>query len=236
MTEAKLLDLIIVITLLIGLRAGWVRGLTIMLSGMAGLVGGLIGGSIAARVVAPVISQKFVYPIVTGAIEATKTVTNSGELAAGTSIAGESLQLFVNGVLEQLHLPTVSLGNLTGSLLQTVGLTAAEIAQAISLRLSQLFTFVVAFLLVQTAVLILFRMLNGVLKLPVIGLPNRLGGAALGCIESGFFVAVVLWALLLLPAVTQSGSILSTSVLSHTILAQPLSQLVVKVLPSVLPL
>lgn len=231
MTKTIMLDLIILMVLLVGMRIGWRRGLTMALGGALGLVCGLFGGRIAAQTIAPVVSQQLVYPTVAVAMKATLSAGVSDELAGGATMAVESLELFVNGVLEQLHLPSASLTGMLDDVMKLTELTGDKIAQAISLRISQMLVFVLAFLVLQAAALILCRMLDGILKLPIIGLPNRLAGAVLGVVSNGMWVVVTLWLLMLLPFFTQNGGMLSGAVLSETVLAEPLASLATQLLP-----
>lgn len=113
-------------------------------------------------------------------------------------------------VLKSIGIPEFSFSRGWGTLIDRLTGTGGNIMETASRlvaeRISYVLVFILLFLVIELAMMILFTSIDGLKNLPVAGLVNKLGGAAAGLVIGG----LVLWGLmtaltLFIPAVTEAG-------------------------------
>ena len=207
------LDLAIFLILLYNIRSGYKRGFIMSLAGVVGLVCGIYGGSLAADHFSSAVSGFMVEPIQ----QAIESVIDSEAEEAVKDPASSAVVLA--GVAKKLKLPEDILmkASQNKSLDGIVGSFAERLAEVVADELAKVIVFAVAFILIEIAVFFLMRILDTILKLPIIGLPNRVGGAVFGALKGGLFVVIGLWTIMyLLPTLTKSGPILSQETIDQS--------------------
>jgi uncharacterized membrane protein required for colicin V production len=71
---------------------------------------------------------------------------------------------------------------------------SVDVTAVIAQRLSEILVFVVAFFVIEAASMLVVRTFDKILQLPVLGFPNRAGGAVLGFVKGMALVVLLLWA------------------------------------------
>ena len=209
------LDLAILLILLYNIRSGYKRGFIMSLAGVVGLVCGIYGGSLAADLFSPAVSGYMIEPV-RQAIEAVGEAKDKETESAEDS---GRFDILVAGVAKKLKLPQDILAKFSqnSSMDDLVDGFGEKLANEVAVQLARIVVFAVAFAVIEIVVFFLMRMLNAILKLPIIGLPNRIGGALLGGLKGGLFVAVCLWMIIyLIPTLTKNGPILSQETIDQS--------------------
>ena len=232
MNNAIILDGLVTVTLVVCTVGGAKRGLLMSLSRLLGLVAGVFGGKIAVDAFAPAVSQRYVYPLVDEAVHSVLASTPDVKMVLDAKNALQSARELLTKVLEQLGLSTGSLSKIADDIAGELMAGSGDVTAVISRRLSEILVFVVAFLVIEAVVLFILRALDGVLRLPVIGFPNRVAGALLGLAKGMIIVVLLLWAgLTFLDSQTQNDEILAPATIEQTVISYRFVDWIERVLP-----
>jgi uncharacterized membrane protein required for colicin V production len=232
MNNAVILDGLVIVILIASAVSGAKRGLLMSLSRLVGLAAGIFGGKIAVDAFSPIISRRFVFPLVDEAVHSVLAATPDVKMVHDAQNALHSARELLTKVLEQLGLATVSLSKIADDIAGELMAGSGDIAAVISRRLSEILVFIVAFFVIQAVAHLILRALDEVLRLPVIGLPNRVGGAMLGFAKGMVMVVLLLWAgLTFLDSQTQNGGLLSPEIIRQTVISHHFVDWIARVLP-----
>ena len=223
-----ILDIIVIAVILLtvglGMRRGFFKSVMRLISGiLALLVASWVAGPVAEGIFSAAIENSLTETIETAITQTVEGGTQSIEQALGNWYAeqGESTRslLGVCGIDEQSF-------DLMSQL--TEGLSTADSAQkivqdvlrpAIVAILSLICTLVI-FLIVSVALSFAVRLIDGVLKLPVLRQLNGLLGAVVGLVEGVLIACVVCSALGFVAHSSGADAVISPAVMEETVLVQ----------------
>ena len=223
MITAVILDVLILSILLIFVFQGWRKGALRSLGGILAVIFGIFASTALANSLSFGVSQKFVLPAVQKAVvavlgdSALSGVTDNLSSVAGST--AESITL----VLDQMGLNALSMTNFPKQVETSVMQTGTDILESISNNIAWIVVFSVSFFAIQILAFLLLRLLNQILKLPLLGMPNKLFGAAFGAAKGSVFIVIALWVLICFtPSLFLANNPLSADTLQNTFLARRL--------------
>jgi uncharacterized membrane protein required for colicin V production len=231
MNNAWILDGLTAAVLIVCTVNGAKRGLLMSLSRLLVLASGIFGGKMASDAFAPLVSQRYIYPLVDDAVH--QVLHAAPEITAADAPAVlQTAQELLMKVLEQLGLATVSFSKIADDIAAALLAGSADVTAVIAQRLSEISVFVVAFFIIEAAAMLIVRTFDKILQLPVLGFPNRAGGAVLGFAKGMALVVLLLWAgLTFLDSQTQSGGLLSPEIIRQTVISHHFADWIARVLP-----
>ncbi len=211
------LDFIVLVVLVLSVAAGFAKGLVRSVYKIAALAGTLIlvlalQGPVVHMLSASQLAQS-VYTTVSNVV-----VQKSN---AADGLDGQQAQpspSFVESTLQGLGLPdnvqqniSQGLGQIDGTISQAVDNVSTQITMAVL----KIIACIGLFLVIRFLFALLYRILDAVSKLPVLGLVNRFGGGVLGLIN-GLAIVYILCAILALwMPVGQAGALQGGMEQSH---------------------
>lgn len=207
--KTHLLDLIFIIVTLSFFISGWRKGFVQSISKLGRFVGaGGLSYLLGPRV-GQLISEKLIY----------NGVFNSISEKIGSAVSGVASSINVEDLLDNLpdllkrFVDTEAFRGQFGSTIEDVNAAAKSLSENISGSVSTILSNIIAYVLLFIAGLILFaivfKILDGVAKLPVLNLVNRVFGAVLGLLGAFLFCSFVCELLSLLVYSKGSESALS---------------------------
>ena len=205
-----MVDIVAVLVLAAFAGRGAAQGLILTVGKLVTLVGGGLGAHLGAYYLKEPVAARVILPWI-------------GERLEQSSQSGVNPAADVTSALGEAGMELTGTG---GNIMETASRLVAE-------RISYVLVFILLFLVIELAMMILFTSIDGLKNLPVAGLVNKLGGAAAGLVIGG----LVLWGLmtaltLFIPAVTGAGGFLSPQVMDRTVVAKELYRMVESFLQS----
>lgn len=222
-----LADIVTVLVLAAFAGRGVNRGLIRSVEKLAALIGGYLGAHLGASYLKGPVASGIILPWVGARLEQSDAagVNPVADMTGALAQAGTELERQVMELLKSAGLPAFSFSGSWGKLIDGLTGTGTNImetaSQVIALRIAYVLTFILLFLVIELAVMILFTSIGGLRKLPIAGLADRLGGGA-----AGLAIGVMaLWAVttvlvLFVPSLTAGGGVLSPEALERTVLAK----------------
>ena len=208
-----LLDLIVVLVFFFSIFFGYKKG---FIKGLMGLVSGILALVIAFLLNGPVagfIDSTFVYPATHAFVEekivsSVPDGTQDDQLLLALKDAPEELKEFFQQV--GFDMDKLSPSEDGTSLIQHI---SQSIAQPVSHLISSVIAFIVLYLVALILLKIVTVMLDGLFRLPILRIPNKLLGALMGLI-TGVVTCLVLCSViqLALPYLVQSENPLFANV------------------------
>lgn len=207
------LDLIVVLVFFFSIFFGYKKG---FIKGLMGLVSGLLALVIAFLLNGPVagfVDSTFVYPATHAFVEEkiTSSVpdgTEDDQLLSALKDAPEELKDFFRQV--GFDMDSLSASQDGTPLIEHI---SRSIAQPVSRLISSVIAFIVLYLVALVMLRIVTVMLDGLFRLPILRIPNKLLGALMGLI-TGVVTCLVLCSViqLILPYLVQSENPLFANV------------------------
>jgi uncharacterized membrane protein required for colicin V production len=206
---------------------GFSKGLVMMIAGLVALVAGIFGGSYVAKLFSWPVADTFILPWVRKSLNlaAQGQQLPQGAVLTGSGRLSESAAGSITGVMESSSLPGFSFSGTISNIGHRVSETGTNLlnaaANVISERIAYIVLFVVAFILIQLLVVLLFRFINLVSKAPVLNSLNRWTGAAAGLLIGALLILLLMWVVstFVKPA-TAPGGILSQDVIERSYVAK----------------
>ena len=228
-------DIVVVALLAAFAGRGVTRGLILSAGKLVTLAGGLVGAHLGAFYLKAPVAERIILPWLSastgGAAENGPVEQIMGELAAA-GVEGERVLM---DLLESMGFPRFSISRGWGTLIDRLTGTGTNIMETarnlVAQRIAYVLLFIILFLGIQLVMMILFTSMDGLKNLPIAGLANKLGGGALGLVTGGIAVWGIMTLLILfVPAVTETGGILSPEVLDRTKVAKEVFEMARKFL------
>lgn len=238
MKPGFIIDLCLMLILLMAAGAGARRGLIMTASKLVSLTAGYIGAWRAALALSKPIGNRFFLPWVNDSIikAAAESYNPVNDVLNQAADLGAGAEATVMEALSGLGLPAFSISGVFGTLLDKVTGTGRDVlsaaAEIISQRIAFVLIFIVAFIIIQLAVLFASGCIEGLTSLPLMGPVNRIGGALCGALLAAFIALALLWVLgTFFPSLTADHGILSEEALKGSRLLPLFLKAVKKVLP-----
>lgn len=234
-----MVDIAAVLVLAAFAGRGAARGLILTVGKLVTLVGGFLGAHLGAYYLKEPVAARVILPWIGERLEQSSQsgVNPAADVTSALGEAGMELERQVVEILKSIGIPEFSFSRGWGTLIDRLTGTGGNIMETASRlvaeRISYVLVFILLFLVIELAMMILFTSIDGLKNLPVAGLVNKLGGAAAGLVIGG----LVLWGLmtaltLFIPAVTGAGGFLSPQVMDRTVVAKELYRMVESFLQS----
>ncbi len=202
-----------VILLIVILRAfrGAVRGFFLSLSGLIAMIGGLFGGMWVSGRFSERLLRSVLLPLV--------------DKAFGSSVQVPESLPKLSELLEEVKLPAFLTSGVAEEAVERAReagsglLTAAK--EVIAQRGAEILVFILAFIAIYLLLMLLFRGLNLLFRLPVLGLFNKTLGAVFGVVSGVLLAAVLLGAAgFFFPSLSMPGGVFSPENLEKTYLTK----------------
>jgi uncharacterized membrane protein required for colicin V production len=208
-----IIDALILLIVLLKMFRGAVRGFFLSLSGVIAMIGGLLGGIWVSGRFSEQLLQSVLLPWVDKAmgtsisIDLPDSISNLAEALENTDLPA----FLTSGIAEE----AMARAKEAGSNL----LVAAK--ELIALRGAEIIVFILGFIVIYALILLLFRGLNLLFRLPVLGTFNKILGAMLGVVSGVLLSAVLLGAAyFFFPTLSVSGGVFSPEVMEKTYLTK----------------
>lgn len=229
------LDISVVLIMLAFAGTGARRGLVMTLEKIVAFVGGLIGAHVGATCLKGVIASKLVLPWLSERISGSG-YNPSAEILNGVGEAGMQLEQELIRIMESAGIPGFSLSGIWGGLIDGLTGTGTNILDTaknvVAVRISYVAVFIILFLAIQLAALIVFSSIDGLRHLPLLGTVNRLGGGAAGCLMGLGVVWILMMVIpMIFPKTALPGAPFSPEVLAGTRAAGKLYGILRGILP-----
>ena len=237
MTTPVIMDMIVAAVLVTFTIFGARRGLFRALAGLVAMIVALVGAGIIANTLAAP-AAKLVTPLIQTHIEEKvgEAVTEqSGQAPQVDGVPTDPMEgiegdaLSIEDLLNLLGLDQDVRDSLTQQAQDKVQDTGVSIAMAVveSVAQSMIYgiLYIVSFTLLLWGLKILIRATDLVLKLPGLHLANSLGGGAIGLIEAGLLVFLVIWVARRLGVSFETDAVAATHLLRFFATNTPLSAL-----------
>lgn len=233
MSVNYIVDIVTVLVLAAFAGRGVARGLILTVGKLVTLAGGFVGahlgayylkGPVASRLILPWIGERLEHVPDSGVNPVSEVTTALGQ-------AGADLEQQVIQAMKSIGIPEFSFSKGWGTLIDRMTGTGTNIMETASRlvaeRIAYVLVFILLFLIIELAMMILFTSIDGLKNLPIAGLANKLGGGAVGLVIGG----LALWGLmtvltLFVPSVTESGGWLSPEVIGRTVVAKKVYHMV----------
>lgn len=229
------LDLSVVLIILAFVGTGARRGLIMTVERFVSFAGSLIGAHLGATFFKGILASKLILPWLS------ERVSNSGynpsaEILNGVGAAGGEIEQELMRILESAGIPGFSLSHIWGELIDGLTGTGTEILNTaetvVAERISYVMLFILLYLVIQLAALILFSSIDGLKHLPLLGTVNRLGGGAAGFLMGLTVVCILMAAIpMIFPKTAAPGAFLSRDVISGTHAARKVYGIVKTIIP-----
>lgn len=237
MTTPVIMDMIVAAVLVTFTIFGARRGLFRALAGLVAVIVALVGAGIIANTLAAP-AAKLVTPLIQTHIEekvGAAVMEQSGQAPQVDGVPTDPMEeiegdaLSIEDLLNLLGLDQDVRDSLAQQAQEKVQDTGVSIAMAVveSVAQSMIYgiLYVVSFTLLLWGLKILIRATDLVLKLPGLHLANSLGGGAIGLIEAGLLVFLVIWVARRLGVSFETDAVAATHLLRFFTTNTPLSAL-----------
>ncbi len=202
-------DLFVIVVLVVSMLIGRKRGFVKTISGLLTIVIAISLASLVAKETTPVISEKYVFPYLTTAIN--DEITNTNHENTNTINIDALSDIFAKiGIPESVIESAFS--DISKTLSQSFSAPLTAMTNNISFKMTYGILFIIYFLLALLLISLLFKILNLISKLPVLNFTNRLLGLIIGLI-SGYLIIVAITFI-----ANKVGFILTDAVISETII------------------
>jgi len=226
-TTAIILDLIILGILAIFLIRGLTKGIIMMLSGLAALVAGIFGGSFIAKQFSKPVADALILPWVSKTLNlaAAGEQLPEGAVISGSGRLSESAAGSITGIMELSKLPGFSFAGTLDNIGLYIKDTGADLLNAasevVAERMAYIALFILAFVVIQVIVFLIFKLFNMVSKAPVLNTLNKAAGGAVGLITGALLVLLLMWvASTFVKPAAADGGILSEEIIEQTYIAR----------------
>ena len=237
MTTPVIMDMIVAAVLVTFTIFGARRGLFRALAGLVAVIVALVGAGIIANTLAAP-AAKLVTPLIQTHIEekvGAAVMEQSGQVPQVDGVPTDPMEeiegdaLSIEDLLNLLGLDQDVRDSLAQQAQEKVQDTGVSIAMAVveSVAQSMIYgiLYIVSFTLLLWGLKILIRATDLVLKLPGLHLANSLGGGAIGLIEAGLLVFLVIWVARRLGVSFETDAVAATHLLRFFTTNTPLSAL-----------
>lgn len=237
MTTPVIMDMIVAAVLVTFTIFGARRGLFRALAGLVAMIVALVGAGIIANTLAAP-AAKLVTPLIQTHIEekvGAAVTEQSGQAPQVDGVTTDPMEgiegdaLSIEDLLNLLGLDQDVRDSLAQQAQEKVQDTGVSIAMAVveSVAQSMIYgiLYIVSFTLLLWGLKILIRATDLVLKLPGLHLANSLGGGAIGLIEAGLLVFLVIWVARRLGVSFETDAVAATHLLRFFTTNTPLSAL-----------
>lgn len=191
------MDFIVLVILILAVAVGFAKGFVRSVYKIVALVGTIV---LVLILQTPVVHMLSATPFAQSVYTSVNSVVVQRSDTAGVAGQQDIPPSFAQNALGNLGLPSVVRDNVAQGLQQVEG-TVAQALDNISTQITMVILKIVAcvglFLVIRFLFAFVYRLLDAVSKLPVLGLVNRFGGGLLGLVN-GFAIIYILGAVLAL--------------------------------------
>lgn len=198
MTPAIILDVLIAAILIGAVLRGCWRGLFLSLAGVAVMILALVGANMGAKALMPPLADWVTPKIEARIAETVENALTDREQQEGETL-GELLPEELGALLDRMGLTEKLKEALERRAESGIAAIGQAVASAVTRALVESVLYAVLYILLFLALLAVLKLavfsVSLILKLPVLGSINRLGGALLGLMQGAIVVWLLLWLL-----------------------------------------